>query len=160
MKNLCGYHNNLFVVGDPDQTIYTWRGASVNSLPDFDKNFPGVQTIMMMKNYRSSPEILDVANSLVSKNVNRMKKDLIPMLPHRNKVVVHHAENPRKEAQWIISQIRHLNENGVNPGDVTILYRAHYVTRVIEEEMIKEKMPYMIYSGVQFFERMEIKDAL
>ena len=65
MKNLCGYHNNLFVVGDPDQTIYTWRGASVNSLPDFDKNFPGVQTIMMMKNYRSSPEILDVANSLV-----------------------------------------------------------------------------------------------
>lgn len=160
MKNLCGYHNNLFVVGDPDQTIYTWRGASVNSLPDFDKNFPGVQTIMMMKNYRSSPEILDVANSLVSKNVNRMKKDLIPMLPHRNKVVVHHAENPRKEAQWIISQIRHLNENGVNPGDITILYRAHYVTRVIEEEMIKEKMPYMIYSGVQFFERMEIKDAL
>ena len=125
MKNLCGYHNNLFVVGDPDQTIYTWRGASVNSLPDFDKNFPSVQTIMMMKNYRSSPEILDVANSLVSKNVNRMKKDLIPMLPHRNKVVVHHAENPRKEAQWIISQIRHLNENGVNPGDITILYRAH-----------------------------------
>ena len=160
MKNLCGYHNNLFVVGDPDQTIYTWRGASVNSLPDFDKNFPGVQTIMMMKNYRSSPEILDVANSLVSKNVNRMKKDLIPMLPHRNKVVVHHADNPRKEAQWIISQIRHLNENGVNLGDITILYRAHYVTRVIEEEMIKEKMPYMIYSGVQFFERMEIKDAL
>ena len=160
MKNLCGYHNNLFVVGDPDQTIYTWRGASVNSLPDFDKNFPGVQTIMMMKNYRSSPEILDVANSLVSKNVNRMKKDLIPMLPHRNKVVVHHAENPRKEAQWIISQIRHLNENGVNPGEITILYRAHYVTRVIEEEMIKKKMPYMIYSGVQFFERMEIKDAL
>lgn len=160
MKNLCGYHNNLFVVGDPDQTIYTWRGASVNSLPDFDKNFPGVQTIMMMKNYRSSPEILDVANSLVSKNVNRMKKDLIPMLPHRNKVVVHHAENPRKEAQWIISQISHLNESGVNPGEITILYRAHYVTRVIEEEMIKEKMPYMIYSGVQFFERMEIKDAL
>lgn len=160
MKNLCGYHNNLFVVGDPDQTIYTWRGASVNSLSDFDKNFPGVQTIMMMKNYRSSPEILDVANSLVSKNVNRMKKDLIPMLPHRNKVVVHHAENPRKEAQWIISQIRHLSESGVNPGEITILYRAHYVTRVIEEEMIKEKMPYMIYSGVQFFERMEIKDAL
>ena len=114
----------------------------------------------LMKNYRSSPEILDVANSLVSKNVNRMKKDLIPMLPHRNKVVVHHAENPRKEAQWIISQIRHLNESGVNPGEITILYRAHYVTRVIEEEMIKEKMPYMIYSGVQFFERMEIKDAL
>lgn len=160
MKNLCGYHNNLFVVGDPDQTIYTWRGASVNSLSDFDKSFPGVQTIMMMKNYRSSPEILDVANSLVSKNVNRMKKDLISMLPHRNKVVVHHAENPRKEAQWIISQIRHLNESGVNPGEITILYRAHYVTRVIEEEMIKEKMPYMIYSGVQFFERMEIKDAL
>ena len=77
MKALCPYHNNLFVVGDPDQTIYTWRGADIRYLLEFDKNFPGVQTIMMNRNYRSTKQILDVANSLISKNKNRIKKDLI-----------------------------------------------------------------------------------
>lgn len=160
MEHLCGYHNNLFIVGDPDQTIYTWRGAKTGYLLDFDKKFPGVQTIMLMKNYRSSPQILEVANSLIEKNADRMKKDLIPTLPTQKKVLVHHADNPRKEAKWIISEINRLRDEGISYGDITILYRAHYVTRVIEEEFIKEKLPYMIYSGVNFFERMEIKDAL
>ncbi len=160
MKSLCGYHQNLFVVGDPDQTIYTWRGASINSILHFDKQFPGVKTIMLMKNYRSTPEILDVANSLISKNTNRMKKDLLPVLNHSSKVLVHHADNPRQETKWILKEIQRLIDAGNRYGDITILYRAHYVTRVIEEEFIKEKVPYMISSGVQFFERMEIKDAL
>ncbi len=160
MESLCGYHQNLFVVGDPDQTIYTWRGASINSILSFDKKFPGVKTIMLMKNYRSTPEILSVANSLVSKNNNRMEKDLVPVLKHGSKVLVHHADNPRKETKWIIQEIQRLLEAGNSYGDIAILYRAHYVTRVIEEEFIKEKIPYMISSGVQFFERMEIKDAL
>lgn len=160
MKNLCGYHNNLFIVGDPDQTIYTWRGANIGFIQNFDQSFPNVKTIMLMKNYRSTPEILDVANSLIDKNKNRMKKDLEPILEHGSKVLVHHAISPRKEAQWIIQEINSLIKDDVNYGDITILYRAHYVTRVIEEELIKEKLPYRIYSGVQFFERMEIKDAL
>ncbi len=160
MKSLCGYHQNLFVVGDPDQTIYTWRGASINSILHFDKQFPGVKTIMLMKNYRSTPEILDVANSLISKNTNRMKKDLLPVLNHSSKVLAHHADNPRQETKWILKEIQRLIDAGNRYGDITILYRAHYVTRVIEEEFIKEKIPYMISSGVQFFERMEIKDAL
>lgn len=160
MENLCGYHNNLFVVGDPDQTIYTWRGASVNNIMDFENHFSNVKTIMLMKNYRSTPEILSVANSLIDKNKNRIKKDLEPTLASRQKVLVHHAMSPRKEAQWIIDQMKQLNKGGVSYGEMTVLYRAHYVTRVIEEELIKEKLPYRIYSGVQFFERMEIKDAL
>lgn len=160
MKNLCGYHNNLFIVGDPDQTIYTWRGADIGFLLNFDKRFPGVQTIMLMQNYRSTPEILSVANSLIDKNANRMKKDLLPVLKHGQKVLVHHADNPRKEAKWIIGEMERLHESGVAYGDMTVLYRAHYVTRVIEEELIQEKLPYRIYSGVAFFERMEIKDAL
>ena len=160
MENLCGYHNNLFIVGDPDQTIYTWRGANIGFLLNFDKRFPNVKTILLMKNYRSTPEILAVANSLIEKNVNRMKKDLIPTMAHNQKVLVHHADSPRKEAKWILSEIHQLHEAGVSYGDMTILYRAHYVTRVIEEELIQAKLPYQIYSGVQFFDRMEIKDAL
>lgn len=157
---LCGYHKNLFIVGDPDQTIYTWRGANVKYLLDFHRNFPDVQTIMMMENYRSTPEILRVANSLISKNLLRMKKDLIPTLPSGGSVICCHGENQEKEALWMAEQIKILKEKGVPYKDITILYRAHYLTRSIEQVFLKEEIPYTIYSGVQFFGRMEIKDAL
>lgn len=157
---LCGYHKNLFIVGDPDQTIYTWRGANVKYLLDFHRNFPDVQTIMMMENYRSTPEILRVANSLISKNLLRMKKDLIPILPSGGSVLCCHGENQEKEALWMAEQIKILKEKGVPYKDITILYRAHYLTRSIEQVFLKEEIPYTIYSGVQFFGRMEIKDAL
>ncbi len=157
---LCGYHKNLFIVGDPDQTIYTWRGANVKYLLDFHRNFPDVQTIMMMENYRSTPEILRAANSLISKNLLRMKKDLIPTLPSGGSVLCCHGENQEKEALWMAEQIKKLKENGVPYKDITILYRAHYLTRSIEQVFLKEEIPYTIYSGVQFFGRMEIKDAL
>lgn len=160
MQHLCGYHNNLFVVCDPDQTIYTWRGANIGFSMNFDKNFPNVKTIMLMHNYRSTPEIIDVANSLIEKNATRIPKTLLPVKKHGQKVLVHHAENPRKEAKWMIQQMQQLHETGVSYGDMTVLYRAHYVTRVIEEELIKAKLPYRIYSGIQFFDRKEIKDAI
>ena len=157
---LCGYHKNLFIVGDPDQTIYTWRGANVKYLLDFHRNFPAVQTVMMMENYRSTPQILDVANSLISKNHLRMEKKLFPTLPAGESVLCCHAQNQEKEALWISQEIRKLKESGVSYKDITILYRAHYLTRSIEQVFLKEEIPYTIYSGVQFFGRMEIKDAL
>ena len=157
---LCGYHKNLFIVGDPDQTIYTWRGANVKYLLDFHRNFPDVQTIMMMENYRSTPEILRAANSLISKNLLRMKKNLIPTLPSGGSVLCCHGENQEKEALWMAEQIKILKEKGVPYKDITILYRAHYLTRSIEQVFLKKEIPYTIYSGVQFFGRMEIKDAL
>ncbi len=157
---LCGYHRNLFIVGDPDQTIYTWRGANVKYLLDFHRNFPDVQTIMMMENYRSTPQILRTANSLISKNLLRMKKDLIPTLADGESVLCCHGENQEKEALWMAEQIQKLKEKGVPYKDITILYRAHYLTRSIEQVFLKEEIPYTIYSGVQFFGRMEIKDAL
>ncbi len=160
MKVLCSYHKNLFVVGDPDQTIYTWRGADVRYLMDFDKNFPPTKTILMMQNYRSTPEILSVANSLISRNKYRIKKDLLPVRDSGARTLCHHAENAAKEAEWIASKIRELSECGCALRDITVLYRAHYVTRSIEEVFLREKIPYVIYSGVQFFDRMEIKDAL
>lgn len=160
MDALCGYHKNLFIVGDPDQTIYTWRGARVSYLLDFDKAYPNVKTIMMMENYRSTPQVLRVANSLIEKNKFRIKKDLNPMLPDGSPVTVHFASSPVDEAEWLVSQIQELQARGVANRDITVLYRAHYVTRPVEEAFIKAKLPYTIYSGVQFFNRMEIKDAL
>ena len=160
MEVLCGYHKNLFVVGDPDQTIYTWRGASVKYLLDFDKHFPGTQTIMMMENYRSTPEILNVANSLIDKNRDRIRKSLLPHLPAGAPVRCFHAQTQDGEAQWIAETIEALHEAGTPWGDCAVLYRAHYVTRALEAALRDAEVPFAIYSGVQFYDRAEVKDAL
>ena len=171
MEALCGYHKNLFIVGDPDQTIYTWRGANVKYLLEFDKSFPGTKTIMMMENYRSEPPILDVANSLIDKNRIRMKKTLVPAERGADdaagipavapaKPVWYHAKNAAEEAGFIAKEIKKLKDAGVKPTDIAVLYRAHYVSRALEEVFLKEELPYVLYSGVQFYNRAEIKDAL
>ncbi len=162
MKALCPYHNNLFVVGDPDQTIYTWRGADIRYLLDFDKNFPGVQTIMMNQNYRSTPQILNVANSLIEKNQNRIKKNLIAaQQKDLLKPFYFHAKSAEEEAEYILEKIKKLTEEGACPlSDIAILYRAHYLSRPIEELFQREKLPYTLNSGVPFFDRAEIKDSL
>ncbi|MDD6489815.1 MAG: 3'-5' exonuclease [Clostridia bacterium] len=160
MKVLCGYHHNLFVVGDPDQIIYTWRGANIKYIMDFDKEFPNVKTIMMMDNYRSTPQIISVANSLIDKNKHRIKKDLIPTLPDGEKVICHFADTAENEAKWIAGKITELNDSGVPLKDMTILYRSHFVTRELENNLRKAKIPYSIYGGVQFYDRQEIKNTL
>ena len=160
MSVLCGYHKNLFIVGDPDQTIYTWRGANVRYLLDFDKIFPSVKTIMMIQNYRSTPQIVSVVNDLIDKNKFRIKKNLMPTIADGMKVICHHADTSEREAMWIAEQIQALHGERTSYREITVLYRAHYITRIVEEVFLREKIPYAIYSGVQFFNRMEIKDAL
>jgi DNA helicase-2/ATP-dependent DNA helicase PcrA len=160
MEVLCAYHRNLFIVGDPDQTIYTWRGASVRFLMEFDEHFPGTKTIMMMQNYRSTPQIIRAVNSLIDKNRYRIKKELEPVKGDGQNVLCHYAHSPQAEAEWIAGKIRELEKEGRSLNDIAILYRAHYVTRSIEDVFVKKEIPYTIYSGVQFFGRMEIKDAL
>ncbi len=160
MEVLCDYHKNLFVVGDPDQTIYTWRGANIRYLLDFDQKHPGTKTIFMNRNYRSTPQILHVVNDLIGKNRNRLKKELIPSLPDGPKVLCHHADSPEDEAKWIVSRLQTLHAAGTEYRDMTLLYRAHYLTRPVEDALNREKIPYTIYSGVPFYGRAEIKDAL
>ncbi|MGI6191998.1 MAG: ATP-dependent helicase [Christensenellales bacterium] len=160
MKALIGKHSNLFVVGDPDQTIYTWRGANVAFLLAFDRDFPNVRTIVMSKNYRSVPPILSAVNDLIRRNKQRVEKDLLPVRQGGKLPVYFHAKTAKDEAFWIAEQIRTLNDAGVPLSDCAVLYRAHYVTRTLEEVFQKEKLPYVIHSGVAFFERAEIKDAL
>lgn len=160
MKALYGYHGNLFIVGDPDQTIYTWRGADVRYLLHFDREFPNVKTIIMNDNYRSTPEILAAANSLIDKNENRIRKDLISHKGTGAPVTCMPLANAGEEAGRVAEEIQKLHASGKKYGDMAVLYRAHFVTRNLEEALLKEKIPYTIYSGAQFFDRMEIKDAL
>ncbi len=157
---LSGYHQNLFIVGDPDQTIYTWRGARIEFILNFDKVHRGCTDIIMDKNYRSSADILNASNSLIAKNEQRIKKNLQPVKDANVPVVYNHAKTTAEEAKWMIRQIQVLKESGKNYNDVTILYRAHHVSRSIEEELLQAKIPYVIYSGTAFYSRKEIKDAI
>ena len=161
MEALVAYHKNLFVVGDPDQTIYTWRGANIRYLLDFDKRFEGKKTVMMNENYRSTQKIIDVANSLISKNKNRMEKNLHAAYKGEAGLPVFaHSKKQEEEAQDICDRLRELHESGVKYSDCAILYRAHYVSRSLEDALSKNQIPFTMFSGVQFFDREEIKDAL
>ncbi len=160
MEVLCAYHGNLFVVGDPDQTIYTWRGADIRYLMDLPSKYPGCRTIVMAENYRSLPPILDAVNSLIDKNTTRVKKDLIPMLRGGDKPLFYYAKSAEREAEWIAERIAELTASGTDPGSIAVLYRAHYVTRTLETVFQKKELHYEIYSGIRFYDRKEIKDAL
>jgi DNA helicase-2/ATP-dependent DNA helicase PcrA len=109
MEVLCGFHGNLFVVGDPDQTIYTWRGADVKYLLNFDENHLNTKTVMMNDNFRSTPQLVAVANSLISKNKARMEKSLVSQRPDGLKPLCHHAKNAAEEAEWIAEQVQCLH---------------------------------------------------
>ncbi len=160
MEVLCDYHKNLFVVGDPDQTIYTWRGADVRFLLNFDKKFENVKTIIMNKNYRSSPEILQTANSLIDKNKTRIRKNLVSTQAQNDKPTYYHAKTTKEEAEFISDKVTELLQSGYAQSDITILYRSHFLSRTVEEDFITKQIPYTLFSGLPFFERKEIKDSL
>ena len=160
MEVLAAHHRNLFVVGDPDQTIYTWRGANVRFLLDFDQRFAGTRTVLMNENYRSTPQIVSVANSLVAANRQRLAKNLVSQRGDGPRVRCYHATSSDDEGEWIAGQMAALHEAGVRYRDMCVLYRAHYASRAVEEALVTAQIPYTIYSGVQFFDRKEVKDAL
>lgn len=157
---LSGYHGNLFVVGDPDQTIYTWRGADVKFILEFDSRHPRAKTIYLNTNYRSVPQILSAANALIDKNRDRLKKHLAAVRPDARKPLYFHAKTGPLEADWITANMRALHEAGMPYSAMSVLYRAHYVSRTVEEALIRSRIPYVLYSGVEFYKRKEIKDVL
>ena len=157
---LSGYHRNLFIVGDPDQTIYTWRGARIEYILEFDKNHENTQTIFLDTNYRSTPDILAVSNSLIEKNKNRLPHRLVAVKPSEARPLYVHSRTTGDEAQWVINEIKRLVETGAKYSDIAVLYRSHFVSRSIEEAFIKTKIPYILYSGTEFYKRKEIKDVL
>ena len=157
---LSGYHKNLFVVGDPDQTIYTWRGADVKFILEFDSRHSGTKTIYLNTNYRSAPQILAASNALIDKNRERLKKQLTAVRADDRKPLYYHAKTGQLEADWITANMRALHEAGMPYSSMGVLYRAHYVSRAVEESLIRSKIPYVLYSGVEFYKRKEIKDVL
>ena len=157
---LSGYHKNLFVVGDPDQTIYTWRGADVKFILEFDIRHENVKTIYLNTNYRSVPQILAASNALIDKNRDRLKKKLTAVRPDSRKPLYFHAKTGQLEADWITANMRALYEAGMPYSRMGVLYRAHFVSRTVEESLIRNKIPYVLYSGVEFYKRKEIKDVL
>lgn len=157
---LSDFHKNLFIVGDPDQTIYGWRGARVNFILDFNKNYPDCKTIILNQNYRSTSNILNVSNSLIEKNKKRIDKNLFTKNNHYEPVEYYHALSTKIESNWIAQTISDYLQNGIAPNSICILYRAHYISRNIEEALIDKNIPYKIYSGVEFYQRKEIKDIL
>ena len=157
---LAGYHHNLFVVGDPDQTIYTWRGADVQFMLEFESRHEGAKTIYLNRNYRSTPEILCASNALIDKNRERLPKQLTAVRSAGPKPLYFHARTSELEADWIAEKIKRLGREGVPLSQIAVLYRAHYVSRTVEEALIREKIPYVLYSGVEFYKRKEIKDVI
>ena len=157
---LSGYHKNLFVVGDPDQTIYTWRGADVKFILEFDVRHENVKTIYLNTNYRSAPQILNASNALIEKNRQRLKKELKAVRPGFRKPLYFHAKTNQLEADWMTANMRAMHEGGIPFSQMAVLYRAHYVSRAVEEALIRNKIPYVLYSGVEFYKRKEIKDIL
>lgn len=153
---LSGKHKNLFIVGDPDQSIYGWRGANVGSFINFEND----RTIILNQNYRSTPNILNVANCIIRNNKERLVKDLFTSRDEGKTVVHFHGKNEAEEMQWVAQQIVQAHEAGVNYRDFSILFRASNMSRLIEQELIKKRIPYKIYGGIRFYERKEIKDAL
>nr|WP_082586758.1 UvrD-helicase domain-containing protein [Flavobacterium sp. Root935] len=161
VEMLSRVHQNLFLVGDPDQTIYEWRGAKPEYLVEFDTIFPDTQTIIMNRNYRSTPNILKVGNHIIKNNTIRVDKDMITDKPEGFEVVHFHGKNDFEESRWIASEIKEiLQSEDASYSDITILYRSNHLSRNIEQALIKDNIPYTIFGGIRFFERKEIKDVL
>lgn len=157
---LSGYHRNLFIVGDPDQTIYTWRGAKIEYILNFDAEHEDTKTIFLDVNYRSTSEILAVSNSLIEKNKKRLPNRLVANGGSGARPLYIHSRTTGDEAQWMTAEIQKLISIGNSYSDIAVLYRSHFVSRSIEEVFIRSKVPYTLYSGVEFYKRKEIKDVL
>ncbi len=160
IKYICGEDTLLCVVGDPDQTIYTWRGAQVDIIMNFEKDFPNCRTVILNENYRSTQAILNGANALIAHNENRIEKELFTRNEGEQKIIHFSAMDDYNEPVWVASKIRMLHQNGIEFKDIAVLYRSNYLSRSLEKAMLDANLPYRIYGGIRFYDRAEIKDAL
>lgn len=153
---LASGHGNLFVVGDPDQAIYEWRGANPKIFVDFKAD----TDIILNENYRSTPDILEIANSIIANNRNRVPKELYTMRLNERRALYRHCRSEREESEFIADTIEKGLRDGDSPRDFAILYRSSFLSRGLEQTLLKRKLPYSVWGGVRFFERKEIKDVI
>ncbi|MDP1880665.1 MAG: UvrD-helicase domain-containing protein [Parachlamydiaceae bacterium] len=160
-KLLVEKSQNLFVVGDPDQSIYSWRGANVQNILNFKKDYPEAKVIQLEQNYRSRSNILDAANALISYNHNRYEKELWSDLGPGEKIKLFIGENEKEEANFVASQVYELKHQCNIPlNDIVVFYRTNAQSRTFEDSLIYRKIPYVIVGGISFYQRREIKDMM
>lgn len=152
-------HNNICVVGDTDQNIYSWRGANLRNILNFEKDFEGTKTVLLEENYRSTGNILSLANTAIKKNTVRQEKNLFTSQGGGEKIEVAPAWDESSEAEWVARKSREVIERGEGGENIAVLYRANFQSRVLEEAFLKEGVTYNLL-GTKFFERKEIKDVL
>ena len=153
-------YRNICVVGDEDQSIYAFRGANIENILNFEKDYPDAYTIKLERNYRSTKRILDTANELIKNNKSSKGKKLWTDGSEGEKIKIFNAKTPYDEAEFIVKEIKAKSKSGVDYKDMTILYRTNAQSRVLEEKLLEGNVPYKIYGGMQFFQRKEIKDIL
>jgi len=159
-KALADTHNNICVTGDPDQSIYHWRGADISNILAFEKDFPGAVVVKLEHNFRSAPAILEIADRLITENINRKQKTLIPTVASAGKVNITACEDENDEADSIAKQIKQLADQKVPLKNIAVFYRVNAASRPLEEAFIKMKIPYQIVRGIEFYNRKEIRDIL
>ncbi|MDD5084570.1 MAG: UvrD-helicase domain-containing protein [Candidatus Omnitrophica bacterium] len=160
VKQLAAFYKNITVVGDPDQSIYAWRGADISNILNFEKDYPNARLIRMEQNYRSVSNVLDAANALIRHNHQRKHKDLWSENGRGEKIVLHEAADEKEEARIVTGEVAAYLDRGIALKDMVVFYRVHAQSRVLEEALRKRKLPYRIIGGVRFYDRKEIKDLI
>ncbi|OLR64095.1 ATP-dependent helicase [Peptoniphilus porci] len=160
IRLIAGKNPNLTVVGDNDQSIYKWRGADINNILNFHKDFPGAKIVKLEQNYRSTQKILDVANKVIENNATRIEKNLWTSRDEGKDVIYREFPHSNEEEYGVVNKIISLNYKGEDFKDMAILYRTNAQSRGFEEALVKERIPYKIVGGLKFYDRMEVKDVL
>jgi len=159
VKLLADKNKNLCVVGDIDQNIYSWRGADIKNILSFEKDYPNAKVILLEENYRSTQNILAVANSIIKKNTNRVEKNLFTKNAEGEKITLYAGFNEIEEAQYIANKSKELIASGISARDIAVLYRANFQSRALEDAFLTKSVPYQVL-GTKFFERKEVKDII
>ena len=157
---LAAAHRNLCVVGDDDQSVYSWRGADIRNILDFERDYPEAKVVKLEQNYRSTQTILDAANAVVTNNASRKSKELWTAGPEGERIRVFTAVDEYAEARFVISEIERLVDSGASPRDMAVFYRTNAQSRALEDVLVREGIPYQVVGGVRFYERAEIKDTM
>ncbi len=160
LKVLCGTNGKIFAVGDDDQSIYGWRGAKIENLHKLTRDFTGTEIVRLEQNYRSTGTILKAANGLISNNTGRLGKNLWTDDREGEPIALYAAYNEYDEADFVANRMKEYLDGKGRHSDLAVLYRSNAQSRVLEESLIRARLPYRIYGGLRFFERMEVKDAL
>ncbi len=160
VKLLSNRYNNICVVGDDDQGIYAWRGADIKNIQQFEKDFPKVNIVKLEQNYRSTKNVIEAASSVISQNSLRVEKKLWTEKGNGEQITMYQAEDQDDEAKFVTEEILKLRREKINLTNIAVLYRTNYQSRVVEEEMLRNGLPYKLVGGFRFYERKEIKDIL